>query len=177
MPKAIAFCRRSTDMQGMSLEDQKTLLTNWMQSAPIIQEKGIDPQVTRFVEYTGTGIRLGKAFEAILEEIRAGLNDYSSVIVEKLDRLHGRMRDRLLPHLRELKESSVYVISIDTGTIRNAFDSFAGNVHTYMDIEVSREESRKLAGRMIEWGKVKAEKGYWLGGVPPDQSRDLRGLP
>lgn len=44
MHKAIAFTRRSTNMQDMSLEDQKTLLANWMQSAPIIQEMGIDPE-------------------------------------------------------------------------------------------------------------------------------------
>lgn len=53
----------------------------------------------------------------------------------------------LLPYLRELKERGVWVISTDTGTIRNTFDSFASNVHTYLEIEVSREESRKLAGR------------------------------
>ncbi len=167
MAKAIGFVRRSTDMQGASLDDQKVLLSDWMKTAPIVQERGIEPEIARFVEYTGTGTRLGEAFEAILEEVRSGVNDYSFVIVEKLDRLHGRMGDRLLPYLRELKDNGVYVISTDTGTIRNTFDSFAGNVHTFLDIEVSREESRKLAGRMVERGKVKAAKGLWQGGIPP----------
>ncbi len=40
MTKAIAFCRRSTDMQDMSLDDQKVLLSNWMKSVPIVQELG-----------------------------------------------------------------------------------------------------------------------------------------
>ncbi len=167
MHKAVAFCRRSTEMQTMSLADQKTLLTNWIKSAQIIQDLKIDPNKTEFIEFTGTGTKIGAAFEDILEQVRTRTNDFSFIIVEKLDRLHGRMGDKLLPYLRELKDNGVSVITTDTGTIRNHFDNMAENVHTYIDLEVGREESRKMATRGIDRGKVKAAEGWWQGGTPP----------
>ncbi len=166
MHKAIAFCRRSSNMQDQSLEDQKILLANWTTSASIIKEMDIDPEILRFVMYTGTGTQIGAAFMAILEEVQAGLNDYQFVLVEKLDRIHGRMGDQLLPHLRLLKDHGVFVIDTSSGEICNTFDNFARNIRTFLDLEVSREESRKLASRMIDRGKVKAGDGWWQGGNP-----------
>ncbi len=167
MPKAIAFCRRSTDMQDMSLEDQKTLLANWMQSAPIIQEMGIDQEPVRYIESTTTGTRLGPEFLGLLNEVRRGDNDFQYIVVEKLDRLHGRMGIRLLPILQELSDAGVYVISADNGQIVNRFDNLLSEVYTPLRLAMDREESRKMAQRITERSKIKAAQGWWLGGLPP----------
>ena len=167
MNRALLFVRRSTKMQGMSLDDQKKLLIKWMKTATIFAELKIDTEPIRIVEETGTGTRLGPGIKGILDEVRRNTNEYTYIIAEKIDRFYGRMGSDIIPYLKELKAAGVFLITADTGTVRNSFDSFVGNIHTLLDTEVAQQESRNTAVRMVGRGTVKSEEGYWLGGTPP----------
>lgn len=68
MVEALIFCRRSTDMQGLSLADQRVLAINWLQTAPMAKELEIDPEPARVVTSTATGSKTSPELEEIMEE-------------------------------------------------------------------------------------------------------------
>ncbi len=166
MHKIIAFLRRSTAGQGMSLEGQKAYLENWMPTSPLIKDLGIELNISRFVEFTGSGARMGAALKEILDDIDLGKNDYKYILIERLDRFHGRMGLKLLPHLQMLAENGVFVVIASENRICNDFSSLLDEILTPITLAVSRDESRKLSARVTERQKLKTQRGRWNGGIP-----------
>ena len=130
MHKAIAFCRRSTIGQDNSIHGQKTYLQDWIKNSSLVKKLEINTTLLRFVEYTGTGARRGKALDAILEEVRSGYNEYKFIIVERLDRFQGRMGLRAVLHLLDLADHGVYVIVAYENRIGNDFSSLDDEIRT-----------------------------------------------
>lgn len=155
--RLLAYIRVSTvnqDIQGFSLDSQKTKITNYSQT--------YSHEIVDFKEDMASGSKKNKGLKELLKKLFSQEN-LDGIIVDKLDRLF-RSAEEVLKTVRELKAKNKTLISVtEQFDISTAFGQLALTVISgFSEFEKERIKERILTGK-----NSKKSIGAFTGGSIP----------
>ena len=152
---AVGYIRMSTDRQEHSPERQRSEIQN------LADREGY--RIIRWYEdhgLTGTESANRPEFQKLLRDAQRGC--FEAILLHEQSRFSREDIFDVMLHWRLLREAGVEIVTCQRGHLR--FDDLGGIITAIIDQHGAREESAKLAARVVGGQRLRASQGKRIGG-------------
>jgi site-specific DNA recombinase len=164
MKPAVGYIRMSTDRQENSPERQRREIK------ALAEREGY--RITKWYEdhgLTGTESANRPEFQSLLRDAEKGR--FVAILLHEQSRFSREDIFDVMAHWRLLREAGVEIVTCQRGRLR--FDDLGGIITAIIDQHGAREESIKLASRVVSGQRVRALQGRRIGGTVFGYDRQL----
>lgn len=161
---AVGYIRMSTDRQENSPERQRREIN------ALAEREGY--RITKWYEdhgLTGTESANRPEFQSLLRDAERGR--FSAILLHEQSRFSREDIFDVMAHWRLLREAGVEIVTCQRGRLR--FDDLGGIITAIIDQHGAREESIRLASRVVSGQRVRALQGRRIGGTVFGYDRQL----
>jgi DNA invertase Pin-like site-specific DNA recombinase len=164
---AVGYIRMSTDKQEDSPARQR-------QDILALAER-LGYQIDRWYEdhgLTGTESRKRQDFQKLLQDARDGKLSGKAVLLSEQSRMSREDIFDVMAHWKLLRDAGTPIVTCQRGTL--SFDNLGGLLTAIVDQYGAREESIKLADRVVSGKRLALSKGQRQGGGLFGFDREIR---
>ncbi|MEI8213760.1 MAG: recombinase family protein [Planctomycetota bacterium] len=161
---AVGYIRMSTDRQENSPDRQRREIK------ALAEREGY--RITKWYEdhgMTGTESANRPEFQSLLRDAERGR--FEAILLHEQSRFSREDIFDVMAHWRLLREAGVEIVTCQRGRLR--FDDLGGIITAIIDQHGAREESIKLAGRVVSGQRNRALQGKRIGGTVFGYDRQL----
>ncbi len=161
---AVGYIRMSTDRQENSPDRQRREIK------ALADREGY--RITKWYEdhgLTGTESANRPEFQSLLRDAERGR--FEAILLHEQSRFSREDLFDVMAHWRLLREAGVEIVTCQRGRLR--FDDLGGIITAIIDQHGAREESIKLAGRVVSGQRTRALQGKRIGGTVFGYDRQL----
>ena len=161
---AVGYIRMSTDRQENSPDRQRREING------LAEREGY--RITKWYEdhgLTGTESANRPEFQALLRD--AERSRFEAILLHEQSRFSREDIFDVMAHWRLLREAGVEIVTCQRGRLR--FDDLGSIITAIIDQHGAREESIKLAGRVVSGQRTRALQGKRIGGTVFGYDRQL----
>jgi len=158
MKPAVAYLRRSTDRQEQSLPDQEKAIRKYAAEH--------DLEIVRVYQddaVSGTSTNGRRGFEQMFADSEQPGCAFRYILVYDVKRFSRGDNDEAGYHRHLLRQRGIEVIYVSENFAGNDTDDLVCSTKQWL----ARQEAKELSKVTFRGLLTSAERGFWLGGVPP----------